>query len=593
MSTDQSESPVAQEQSASPRHTEKRGWGGWIAGAALAAFALFFIANCRVALDPRVANPNVQGRPRPVRFIFGLDYITFLHISTVIMLLVLLAVFVRGWRRNPGSPVMLMFLCTTLIVWQDPIMNWAPFAVYNPDLIHWPESWPLVSLSPTVEPFVVFGYVTFYFGPYFPAIWILRKLQAKYGPTAFVSRHPLISLGLLTCVIGFVFDAWLEIQLVHMGMYIYSQVIPWGSVFTGTTFQFPLIWESFSVTFVMVPAAILCYRDDTGKSVAEKLAAKAKIFPTRPVLGTFLVMFAIINVSYFAYGAWFWIIKVSHAATSVACPWPYPEAKVYDPQGYYEKAGAQGPYSVGIWSTWASGEPNGRPHVDPRRRAWAPAQPRARMAEPRSVVLTGASRGLGFASAVRLYREGWRVVAAMRTPDGGLPLLREATGAHQDDDRLVGVQLDLLDPASISAAAKAIEEAVGAPYAVVHNAGISAAGMVEETDMALWQRMFQTTVMGPVALTQALLPSMRAAGGGASSWFPARPACAASRPPRRTRRPRARWSGGVRPWRARSRPSVWVSPCWWRARTTPRSSPTRAPPTIATSAARTPGCTTR
>ena len=41
------------------------------------------------------------------------------------------------------------------------------------------------------------------------------------------------------------------------------------------------------------------------------------------------------------------------------------------------------------------------------------------MAEPRTVVITGASRGLGFASAVRLYREGWRVVAAMRTPDHG------------------------------------------------------------------------------------------------------------------------------------------------------------------------------
>ncbi|HEY0226501.1 MAG TPA: spirocyclase AveC family protein, partial [Mycobacterium sp.] len=272
---------------------------------------------------------------------------------------------IRGWRRNPGSPVMLMFLCTTLIVWQDPIMNWLPFAVYNPDLIHWPESWPLVSISPTVEPFVVFGYVTFYFGPYFPAMAILRRLQARRGPQAFVSRHPLWSLGLLTCAIGFVFDAWLEIQLIHAGMYIYAQVIPWGSVFTGTTFQFPLIWESFSVTFVMIPAAILCYRDDTGKSVAEKLTAKAKILPSRPVLGTFLVMFAIMNISYFAYGSWFWAIKASHAATSVACPWPYPEAKVYDPQGFYEKAGAQGPYSVGIWSTWASGEPNGRPHVDP------------------------------------------------------------------------------------------------------------------------------------------------------------------------------------------------------------------------------------
>ncbi|OJZ68948.1 short-chain dehydrogenase/reductase [Mycobacterium paraffinicum] len=136
------------------------------------------------------------------------------------------------------------------------------------------------------------------------------------------------------------------------------------------------------------------------------------------------------------------------------------------------------------------------------------------MAEPRTVVITGASRGLGFASAVRLYREGWRVVAAMRTPDRGMPLLRQATGAGEGDDLLIGVQLDLLDPASIAAAAKAIDEAVGAPYGLVHNAGISAAGMVEETDMVLWQNMFATSVLGPVAFTQALLPSMRAAGQG-------------------------------------------------------------------------------
>jgi NAD(P)-dependent dehydrogenase (short-subunit alcohol dehydrogenase family) len=136
------------------------------------------------------------------------------------------------------------------------------------------------------------------------------------------------------------------------------------------------------------------------------------------------------------------------------------------------------------------------------------------MADPRTVVITGAARGLGFASAVRLYHEGWRVVAAMRTPDRAMPLLREATGASEDDDRLIGVQLDLMDVASISAAAKAIEERVGAPYALVHNAGISAAGMVEETDMQLWQNMFATHVMGPVALTQALLPAMREAGQG-------------------------------------------------------------------------------
>jgi NAD(P)-dependent dehydrogenase (short-subunit alcohol dehydrogenase family) len=136
------------------------------------------------------------------------------------------------------------------------------------------------------------------------------------------------------------------------------------------------------------------------------------------------------------------------------------------------------------------------------------------MGDRGTVVITGAARGLGFASAVRLYREGWRVVAAVRTPDRAMPLLREATGASDDDDRLIGVQLDLMDAASISAAAKVIEERVGAPYALVHNAGISAAGMVEETDMQLWQNMFATHVMGPVALTKALLPAMREAGEG-------------------------------------------------------------------------------
>jgi NAD(P)-dependent dehydrogenase (short-subunit alcohol dehydrogenase family) len=136
------------------------------------------------------------------------------------------------------------------------------------------------------------------------------------------------------------------------------------------------------------------------------------------------------------------------------------------------------------------------------------------MSEPRSVVITGASRGLGFASATHLYKKGWRVVAAMRSPDVGLERLREATGAGDGDSRLVGIPLDLLDYASVDAGAKMIEESVGAPYALVHNAGISAAGMVEETPMQLWEKMFHTTVFGPVALTNALLPSMRAAGRG-------------------------------------------------------------------------------
>ncbi|NGY06250.1 SDR family NAD(P)-dependent oxidoreductase [Solimonas terrae] len=132
----------------------------------------------------------------------------------------------------------------------------------------------------------------------------------------------------------------------------------------------------------------------------------------------------------------------------------------------------------------------------------------------RTVVITGASRGLGLASATHLYQQGWRVVAAMRSVEAGLQRLRTATGASADDPRLLGVKLDLSDLASIPATAQAIEQAVGAPDAIVHNAGVAAAGAAEETPDDAWQQLFATNVFGPVALTRALLPTMRAAGRG-------------------------------------------------------------------------------
>jgi Spirocyclase AveC-like len=340
-------------------------WG--LGGMAVFAFVVAVAHNMRApgVLADRIRNPDVTGAPRPVEPLFGdPHWMAKLQLGTVAMLTLLVVALVVAWRRHPRHPILLCAIACTGIVWLDPVMNWAPYAVYNPQLGHMPETWALVSLSPTVEPFVVLGYVSFYLLPFFPAIWLLRRIQRRRPVTSFAWRHPLISLAALVYVIGFVYDAMLEIFCIRAGLYSYSQVVPFGSVFTGKAYQFPLLWESSLVTLVMIPAAVLLYRDDTGRTVAEKLAQRLRLFRTRPALATFVVIFGILNLAYVAYGLGFATIRWTGTATSMACPYPYPEAKVYDPNGYYAEAGQPGPYFPGIWSGIMSAQPDGRPDVE-------------------------------------------------------------------------------------------------------------------------------------------------------------------------------------------------------------------------------------
>ena len=139
----------------------------------------------RGAVAARIANPAVHGAPRPVAPLFHHDWVPTLELGTALGVLALAVIFVVMWQRYPKHPVLLMVIATTAIVWMDPIMNWAPYAAYNPQLTHFPETWALASLSPTVEPFIGVGYATFYLGAYFPAIWILRRIQAR-RPVGFV-----------------------------------------------------------------------------------------------------------------------------------------------------------------------------------------------------------------------------------------------------------------------------------------------------------------------------------------------------------------------------------------------------------------------
>ncbi len=131
-----------------------------------------------------------------------------------------------------------------------------------------------------------------------------------------------------------------------------------------------------------------------------------------------------------------------------------------------------------------------------------------------SVVITGASRGLGLATATHLHRQGWTVIAAMRTPDAGLQRLRESLGPAHDSSRLIGIHLDLEVPESIESTIAQILDTVGVPDGLVHNAGLAGAGAVEEMPIQVVEQMFAANLFGPIRLTKGLLPGMRAAGRG-------------------------------------------------------------------------------
>ncbi len=128
-----------------------------------------------------------------------------------------------------------------------------------------------------------------------------------------------------------------------------------------------------------------------------------------------------------------------------------------------------------------------------------------------AVVVTGCSGGIGLETAVHLAGSGFRVFATVRD-DGA----REAVGraAAERDVELEVVDLDLRDGDSIEAAMNTVVERAGGVFGLVNNAGIGLRGAVEDSSDEEIRRVFETNVLGTIAVIRAVLPSMRAAGCG-------------------------------------------------------------------------------
>lgn len=125
----------------------------------------------------------------------------------------------------------------------------------------------------------------------------------------------------------------------------------------------------------------------------------------------------------------------------------------------------------------------------------------------RSILITGCSSGIGFASARVMKERGWRVLATARTDEDRERLARE-----------VGVEtlyLDLADPASIAQCARETLELVDANLdALFNNAAYGQVGAVEDITPEILRRQLEVNVVGTHDLTRRLIPAMRAAGRG-------------------------------------------------------------------------------
>ena len=127
----------------------------------------------------------------------------------------------------------------------------------------------------------------------------------------------------------------------------------------------------------------------------------------------------------------------------------------------------------------------------------------------RHVLVTGASSGIGRATALRLAADGWHVYAGVRNPADGDKLTRSATG------ELTPLILDVTDAGHIAAATAAVASHVPTSGldGLVDNAGIGLAAPMELVPLDAFRRQLEINVTGQLAVTQEFLPLLRRAGG--------------------------------------------------------------------------------
>ena len=128
-----------------------------------------------------------------------------------------------------------------------------------------------------------------------------------------------------------------------------------------------------------------------------------------------------------------------------------------------------------------------------------------------TILITGCSTGIGFATAELMARSGHTVYATMRSPQRAPEL---AQLAERDNLPITILSMDVDSDESVSAAVAEVLAQAGQIDVLVNNAGVAPVGAVEETRLTEFQVVMQTNYVGTLRCIQAVLPGMRERGQG-------------------------------------------------------------------------------
>jgi NAD(P)-dependent dehydrogenase (short-subunit alcohol dehydrogenase family) len=128
-----------------------------------------------------------------------------------------------------------------------------------------------------------------------------------------------------------------------------------------------------------------------------------------------------------------------------------------------------------------------------------------------AVIVTGSGTGIGMETALQLAAAGFRVFASVRSPAQSSELLDAASARNVEIETL---RLDLNDRASISDAIATVLARAGGVFGLVNNAGVGLRGCTEDCAEEEIRQLFETNVLGTIAVTKAVIPHMREAGCG-------------------------------------------------------------------------------